>query len=241
MDVLKRCWIDLLVFRILICTIELYAAETSLINGSDECCSSKSECVYSGDCCYDAFKKEHPGKGYFAYFLEKTKVRKYFRKVPIINKKLHPSHKIVSRYMISTCDDTSSPYHNICNYNYTDEDLPVHDTAMLVYRNLACAKCHNKKGVYTDVYISIRCGPGMGHFFNMLPSNEFSLVNLRGYEFDLNNISRYKITERFSERLKLRETFFRTPIYHEEPLCVEKERAVWRTGAEQKTGLERYS
>ena len=76
------------------------------------CCNQDKDCVYSGDCCFDTFLDEFSGDDYTSYYLQRTEIRKYFKTVPILNKKLNPTHTIAKYHMISACGNISSYYYD---------------------------------------------------------------------------------------------------------------------------------
>ena len=57
--------------------------------------------------------------------------------------------------MISACDNILSTNYRNCNQIYSDNDIPVYDENRLLYRNLACGKCHRENGHFTEIDILV--------------------------------------------------------------------------------------
>ena len=178
-----------------------------------QCCSRDESCAYTGECCMDAFKEEYTGKDYTTYFLERTSVKKYVKKVAVLNINLNPTHTVVRRFMISACGDFSSPYYRNCNFMYEKDDFPVYDRNRLVYRNTACARCHGKHSMLNDVEIIVtRCFENITREFQ-------SLENLASCTFDINKPETYKILHR-----RDKSSFFNQDYHDAEGNCMEEER-----------------
>ena len=145
-------------------------------NGSSQCCDRRflGQCALYGDCCYNSNNNEQ--------YMKNNQVRKHLKKLPIFNRKLNPTHSFEERYMVSSCDDTDSMYYNDCNYNFADDDIPVIQS-IIVYRNLACARCHNVDASLIKVQIT-NC-TNMRQYMGNLAINEISLKNLSYCHFDI--------------------------------------------------------
>ena len=104
--------------------------------------------MYDGTCCIDKLHTLLPHldiKEYINVFIEISRRRKLMKILPVLNRKMRASFVVGLSFMIGKCSNTSSPHYVSCNYLYNDDDVPVYDRYGLVYRNHACAMCHQEQ------------------------------------------------------------------------------------------------
>ena len=121
-----------------------------------KCCSCMDDCIYYGECCIDKFLYEYPIniEEYIEQFLRITAIKRHMKYIPIINARVNPTHTIQSLYMVSSCDNSRSPYYHQCVFQYSEYDLPTYDEYGTMFRNAYCALCHNITN-YATVDVSI--------------------------------------------------------------------------------------
>lgn len=88
---------------------------------------------------------------YLEYFLKETDVKADIKRLPVIN--FNTSFRVDEVDMVAQCRNTSSLYHNACNFNFSSNDIPVLDNSGLIYRNKYCALCKNVNYSYVEYFV----------------------------------------------------------------------------------------
>ena len=117
------------------------------------CCSCKHECRLYGTCCIDVYldKTAISFEQYLEYFLKETDVKSDIKRLPVLN--INTSFRVEEVDMVAQCRNTSSLYHNVCNFNFSRNDIPVLDNSGLIYRNKYCALCKNVNYSYVEYFV----------------------------------------------------------------------------------------
>ena len=108
-----------------------------------DCCCLEN-CRYHGKCCIDALFNNNitSVEEYVKVFLDRTKIRKYIKKLPVMEfKKTSVKIKVKKIHMVASCDDRKSPYTDLCNTRDSKNDIRVIADGF-VYKNKYCALCH---------------------------------------------------------------------------------------------------
>ena len=108
-----------------------------------DCCCLET-CRYYGTCCIDALFNNNikSVEEYVKMFLDRTKIREYIKKLPVIEfKKTSVKIKVKKINMVASCDNKESPYIDLCNTRDSKNNVRVIADGF-VYKNKYCALCH---------------------------------------------------------------------------------------------------
>ena len=108
-----------------------------------DCCCLET-CRYHDKCCIDAFFNNNikSVEEYVKMFLDRTKIREYIEKLPVIEfKRTSVKIKVKKINMVASCDNKESPYIDLCNKRDSKNNVRVIADGF-VYKNKYCALCH---------------------------------------------------------------------------------------------------
>ena len=108
------------------------------------CCHCAQICRYYGTCCVDVFfnKNVRSLEEYVDILFEKTRIKHHVKRLPIVNiNKNSAKFNVQKVLMVSSCDNKSSIYMQLCNRNDSSSDRRI-EADSFIYRNKYCALCH---------------------------------------------------------------------------------------------------